>query len=412
MDLKNLENKNVLLFGKSRAFSEEEFIAQMKFHKIGICREYSDNIAFVIDGAMMTPYEEIESEKLYEQKLAEFIKIDTLEKELAREIDEDTLLMSLKLSHDTQRLKNFLKNSSISDNLFFRLISMYSWGGEDFFDNNDNRDVTAGLIARFYENIEQNHNVEYATTGLIHLVSQTKNAKLLEVISKLEPSKNSLKLLKVLAIHSELPKSVIKSFLKFSNDEIKSLLAMRDDCDVDMQDVLYKDGFFEALSYNSHLDKKFIKELYKYSLYAKNIAKHIILDDEIFTIFKDKYYLELAQNISLDNNMLKKLFAKDIVELNYEIYKNSSVSQDILKEAYKDKSYHKALSFNSNTPKDLLLELFKSNDEEILVNLAKNENTPVEILYQLQLDSRFERYVKTNAGFGKYIKTNNIGWKI
>ena len=42
--------------------------------------------------------------------------------------------------------------------------------------------------------------------------------------------------------------------------------------------------------------------------------------------------------------------------------------------------------------------------------LAKNESTPIELLYQLQLDSRYERAVKTNAGFGKHIQTQNIGW--
>jgi hypothetical protein len=43
-------------------------------------------------------------------------------------------------------------------------------------------------------------------------------------------------------------------------------------------------------------------------------------------------------------------------------------------------------------------------------SLAQNENTPVEILYQLQLDSRYERYVKTNAAFGQHIQSENIGW--
>ena len=51
-----------------------------------------------------------------------------------------------------------------------------------------------------------------------------------------------------------------------------------------------------------------------------------------------------------------------------------------------------------------------SKDIEVLLALAKNENTPVDVLYQLQLDSRLERSVKENPSFGKHIQTDNIGW--
>jgi len=47
-----------------------------------------------------------------------------------------------------------------------------------------------------------------------------------------------------------------------------------------------------------------------------------------------------------------------------------------------------------------------------LKSLAKNINTPVEILYQLHLDSRLERIVKENPAFGKHIMVENIGWQV
>ncbi|MDQ1245158.1 MAG: hypothetical protein QG565_1499, partial [Campylobacterota bacterium] len=204
MNLEELKNKTVLLFGKSRAFSSDEFESQMRFHKIGIAKEYSEDVAVVVEGKMMTPYEQNASSTLYEQYGAalEFISIDVLEKELAKHIDADTLMMSLKLSHDKERLKSFLKNSMISDALFFRLLNMYKWGGEDFFENDDNRDVSAALILRFYENIEPNHNVQYATTGLMHLVSQTKSTQLLKAISLLEPIKQNPKIQYAIAMSS------------------------------------------------------------------------------------------------------------------------------------------------------------------------------------------------------------------
>jgi len=44
--------------------------------------------------------------------------------------------------------------------------------------------------------------------------------------------------------------------------------------------------------------------------------------------------------------------------------------------------------------------------------LARNEATPVELLYQFQLDSRLARAVKENASFGKHIQRDNIGWDV
>lgn len=66
---------------------------------------------------------------------------------------------------------------------------MYSLEVKIFLENDDNRDVSAALIGRFYENIERNHNVQYATTGIYHLVQQTTNEQLL-VIANLAPTKN------------------------------------------------------------------------------------------------------------------------------------------------------------------------------------------------------------------------------
>lgn len=68
MNLKELENKTILMFGKSRAFSDDEFMLQMKLHNIHVVKEYSDEVVLIVDGRMMTPYEDNESVKLYEQK--------------------------------------------------------------------------------------------------------------------------------------------------------------------------------------------------------------------------------------------------------------------------------------------------------------------------------------------------------
>ena len=390
MNLADLQNKTILLFGKPRAFSSDEFDAQLKHHNISTCREYSDEVKVVIDGKMMTPYEQNDSDALYEKysKEIEFISIDIFEKELAKYVDEDTLLMSLKLSRDKDRLKSFILNSMISDGLFFKLLKMYSWGEDDFFESDDNRDVSAAFISRFYENIEQNHNVQYATTGFVHLIKQTKNTELLENIFTLKAIKY--------------------------NPKMKMQIAMSEFCSDKIQQMLKKDENYEvkeALSLNKNLNLEIIKEFMKDDNLGSNIAKSINLNDEYFVLLQE-YKIALSLNESLSLEMQKKLSTCRDDEIDYALCLNNNINVEMLHKLLESENEMivNALYENKIMPVELLEEAYKNN--KYFEQLAKNENTPVEILYQLQLDSRYERSVKTNAGFGKHIQQENIGWLV
>ena len=415
MNLETLKNRQMLLLGKPRAFSNEEFFVQLELHHITLVKELQEDIKFILEGRMMTPYEQNLSDELYEKGGYTFLKIDDFERALAQEIDDNVLLMSLKLSNDKERLKSFLQNSCVSDELFFKLLQMYQWSGEDFFENDDNRDVTAALIGRFYENIERNHNVQYATTGLIHLVSQTKKSELLEAISTLEPLSYHPKISLLLAQHPQTPQKVLKRFLREANSEV-----------------------LKAMSANSSLAFALVKELaLKDEAYGKILAKKLVLTQESFELLGD-FAEELAENLTLSDSMQRSLLAHNDLELLKRLAANSALTQEsiealrkidnealtqallqnpnvdeaLLREAYKTPENHLALAKNSATPKDILEALFESGDGAVLEALARNEATPVEILYQLQLDSRFERAVKTNAAFGRHIQSENIGWLV
>ena len=386
MNLKDI-NK-ILLFGKSRAFSDEEFASQMKYHKIEVVREFSDDVTILVDGRMMTPSEQNLSDDLYETQNVNSISIDILEKELARFIDDNTLLMSLKLSHDRERLQSFIQNSCITDALLFKLMKIYSWSGEDFFENDNNRDVSAAFIARFYENIERNHNVQYATTGFIHLVSQAKSSELLEAILLLEPMQFHPKIKKAIAMSSFSNASLQKRLLKMNDSEL-----------------------LEALSMNKTLSLDLVDKLLEEERYASIIAKHRELDDALFKRLL-KYRVSLSQNETLSVTMQMKLLSLESSEIDIAMAMNSSIDAEILKSLLSraDDSQKELIYANSALPIMFLEEAYTKG--EFFASLAKNESTPVDILYQLQLDSRYERAVKTNAGFGKHIQSENIGWLV
>ena len=390
MNLEDIQNKTILFFGKSRAFSSEEFDAQLKYHNISISKEYSDKIVIVVDGKMMTPYEQNENDKLYEEysKTLEFVDIDTFEKELAKKLDEDTLLMSLKLSRDKVRLKSFIVNTMISDELFYKLIKMYDWSNDDFFENDDNRDVSAAFISRFYENIERNHNVQYATTGFIHLIKQTNNPILLENILTLKPIKYNPKMKMQMAVNEYSSEKILKQLQKDDNYEVK-----------------------EALSTNQNLNIDIINAFIDDENLGSNIAKNIKLNDEYFNLLK-KYKVALALNESLTFDMQKKLLSDENIEVKYALALNNNINAEVLNILLDsdNEDIKSALYENTNMPIDKLNKAYQDNI--YYEQLAKNESTPVEILYQLQLDSRYERYVKTNASFGKHIQQENIGWLV
>ncbi|MDA3908461.1 MAG: hypothetical protein PF437_05190 [Sulfurimonas sp.] len=451
MNLSELQNKTVLLFGQSRAFSADEFSAQMKYHKKNLAKEYNEDVVLIVDGKMMTPYEQNASDKLYEEKVdAKFTAIDSLEKELAQHIDADTLLMSLKLSHDKDRLKDFLTNSMINDELFLRLLKMYKWNGDNFFDNDDNRDISAALIVRFYENIERNHNVQYAALGLMHLVTQTKSEEVIEAVAYLEPiqqtmyvstNKANYKIISAIVTNYVTPKNILNLFIKNANSYIRTLIAMRKDCDEEMQLNLVQSedkDVLEALSYNSNLSKQVVKKLLFNEHLATNMARNIRLDDELFDVFcknhpnevaKNEFIsvemqkkliasntqdvrISLATNENIDKTVVVDLFKEDSDELNLALYENSATPQESLEEAYGNVLNHFALANNENTPTRILELLAQSGDVKVLKSLAKNASTPIDILYQLQLDARLDRAVKENPNFGKHIMSENIGWEV
>ena len=98
MNLEQLKNKSILLFGKPRAFSKEEFSKELHYHQITLVDKYCEDVALVIDGKMMTPYEQNDSDSLYEKysKMFEYFNFDF----------DDYALKSL--LEDTKKLLNDL----------------------------------------------------------------------------------------------------------------------------------------------------------------------------------------------------------------------------------------------------------------------------------------------------------------
>jgi hypothetical protein len=386
MNLKNL--KKILLLGKSRAFESKEFLAQLSYHQIDLVDEYSDDVDAVIDGRMMTPYEQNLSDELYEKFGVMSVTIDTLERELAKHIDPNPLLMSLKLSNDKERLLAFIQNTMFDDALFLRLVKLYKWGGEDFFESDENRDVSSAFIARFYENIERNHNIQYATTGFIHLIAQTKSSELLSAIYELSPTKNHPKMLQALAMNPYIDEVLQKRLYQTQDENVQN-----------------------ALSHNTHLTLEMVKKLKSTPNFLANMAQRVVLDSQKLELLSESK-VALSLNATLPLEKQKEFLALGQKEINFALAKNSNLAQEVAFELLKsdDNELLEELYKNSALGEEFVTKAYEKG--EFLASIAQNEVTPIEILYQLQLDSRYERYVRTNEKFGRHIQSENIGWLV
>ncbi|MGD9654619.1 MAG: hypothetical protein AB7U44_05430 [Sulfuricurvum sp.] len=412
MNYEQFSGRSVLLLGKTRALNTEEFDTLLKLHKIERVSSYNDEVALIIEGRMMNPYEQEESARLYEMQNCPIVELSGVEEWLCRSIEPNRLLMSLKLSRNQERLVDFLQNPYITDELFFKLLKLYDWRNEGLFDNDRNRDVTASIIGRFYEDLDRNHNVQYAMSGLAHLIELYGNAELIEAIAELTPIAREIKnpidrsyngVLDAIALHPDTPESLLRQLLT----ERSELLAHRVPLSLE-EELLKVEKLHPILAQNESLSHRGVELLADTA--GELLAKHIVLDETWFERFTAVYLLQLASNPTLTERMQEILIRSEHDEVMNALASNSALSPARCTYLHSLGRFSAALAANPSLSDKILVELSQSNDPSILAALAANPSTPIDVLYQLSLDQRFERSVKTNPAFGKHIQTHNIGW--
>jgi len=414
MKYDEIMGKSVLVLGKTRSLNRDEFETLLKLHTIGIKERFDEEVALIIEGRMMNPLEQDEVARLYGEEVIPIVEISEVERWLCESLDPNRLLMSLKLSRDQERLVDFIQNPYITDELFFKLLKLYDWQGEGFFDTNSNRDVTAAVIGRFYVDLGRNHNVQYAMSGLAHLVEKYGTCELITAISELSPivkelknpSEPSLKgVLDAMALHSATPESLLRLLLK----ERAYLLAHREPLALEQELLALDDEMIgRSLAQNRTLSPAGADSLEQ--KYPEAIARHYPLDNVRFERLLLIHPLPLASNPTLILIMQEKLMAHEESDIYRALASNGALTPQGCDILYALGGYTVELAHNPSLSVELLQKLYHRGDPAVLGALASNPSTPIDLLYQLSLDRRYERSVQTNPTFGKHIQTHNIGW--
>lgn len=457
MKYDDVMGKSVLLLGKTRSLNRDEFETLLKLHAIGIKERFDEEVALIIEGRMMNPLQQDEVARLYQEENIPIVEISKVERWLCESLDPNRLLMSLKLSCDQERLVDFIQNPYITDELFFKLLKLYDWQGEGLFDNDTNRDVTAAVIGRFYVDLGRNHNVQYAMSGLAHLVEKYGNAELITAISQLapiakelkNPSEPSLKgVLDAMALHSDTPEGILKQLLPTR----AALLAHREPLGLESELLALNDEMTnEILAKNPSLSSQGANRLEQH--YPTLIASCYPLDERRFErlltlvtpyssfvipcddtesveesgsrieygMTENEYGMTktgdgmgakvaLASNPTLTASMQERLMAMKDETIFSALARNPALFLQYLEQLFTLEKLDEELASNPSLPQEYLKKLYEKGEEKTLKALSANVSTPVELLHQLSLDQKYERYVKTNAAFGKHIQTYNIGW--
>jgi len=445
MDLNALHAKRILLFGSPRSLSREEFERLLQSAGITLAAQYDEAVAVAVEGRLVNPIEQAELDRLYDVYRIVPVEINAFEQALCSQLDPDRIMMSLKLTRDRERLRSFLQNPHIDDAFFLKLLGMYDWHNEGFFDNDENRDVTAALIGRFYDHIERNHNVQYSALGLMHLIGRHADPALIRALGALPPLRRAVSVqdrqlravLDALAVHPAADETTLKYFLRQGDDALRVLIATRPGLPVPLQQELYRSArsdLLAALAANPDLEGTLADTLFETARYAEIGYRAIRLDDARFGQGLARFAPALAANPSLTLPMQQRLLALPEEPVRSALAANPALqiadalaktgSPETLlalaanpalpSEQFRSLSQtgrcDAALAGNPSAPATLLEALYAKGEPDTLRALAANPATPIVLLQQLQLDARFERAVRGNEAFSAYIKRENIGW--
>ncbi len=448
-----LAGKSVLFVGKTKTMSREDI--ELFLEQSGAVRaddESDESIGMIVFGRLVNPVEEAMCDSM-EKKGIPVVSIEELERYYAATIDRDALLGSLTLFRNKERIINLLNNRAIPDRLYCEILKLYDWEGKGPFETDENRDVAGSLVARYYPDINSNHNIQYSPLGPFLVAAQCDDEKLLEAMAMIpdyEISQRSVDVWMPRTLHESLlinpaiPESLLKKYAGSMIERERAFAAMHEKLPTELQHRLYDNGselVLEALAKNPSLDPSLHERLLKSGIEAVRLSflksqplSDRILDDiqeydedTLRAIGKNRHLSEenalklirsgkssllesLAENERVSPAVYEALYAKKEMAIYRKLATNEAVGEDILQKLLRirDKEVYIGLAANPSMPQVHLKNFSKIRDRGIMAALASNPSTPIDILLGYQTDSELNTIVKRNEAFGAYIK-HNIG---
>jgi len=437
--LENAEGKKLLFLGKEEIFTQKEIDRYLKRYRVTATQNLEEDVVAVVEHHRLNPVEEDISNDAYSQKVPLF-KLTEFEQLLSEEIDDDALLMAIKLGNDQERLVRLLGNAHLSDALFVRLLKLYRFDEEEE-DNRQDRDVIMYTLRRYIDIRPNEEDLLYSYLTLRRLATEAEDPHLLMALTGfpnftfLIRGKEKVTLRETIARNPALDDEVIRRLLSLRDAKVNSALAGNACVSVEvLKDLLARNDaqIHKALAANPGIDNEIFGVLLQK---GKEVAALLLIHQPIDAIrlaqvekagMDEQLFALIGANESLANDVVAKLLEKKNRELFEALSGNKTLSAEILEHIYqKDEEvtfaslarnfstpmwilralYEEntdypeilaALAYNPAVPEKILRELFARENLEINRGLAANASLPMELLDILKVDTRLQNELAQN----------------
>lgn len=450
------QNGTVLFLGRVTNFTAEELSNFLEAQGMNYADKYvGQEVALVVLSTMMTPLEEDSSYALYDAKVPE-VRLAQFEEYYTTHIKPNTLMMSLKLSNDQERLKRLLKNGAFSDEVYLKLFKMYDWGEDGVYDNDDNRDTTISFVERFYRpDSFRDPAMVYSPITLSNIARDAKSADILDAMLSMpnheikQSRKEDIRpknLREIVALNPNIARENIRYLLSFNDNRINGFLACNDSIGSDVQALIFEkadevtklmltqnnslaDEFFTALLQS---DSQIVKSLLTFQKLTESRVQSILeanLPETVLVYLGENQQLEemteklmglnktldlkLASNKQLTTEQLTALYEKYGDEFALELSKNPNLESRLLEKFYTKGDEELVVNIASNpaTPQAILDALVEKNQDIFNRALALNPSTKLIYLEQFALDSELRMLMRQNQTYIESINSAQTGMK-
>lgn len=445
--LSSSEGKKFLFLGREGIFTKDEIARFLKKNGISMTKYLEEGVVATIEHSSLNPVEEDISNNAYDIKIPSY-SLEVFEKLLSEGINDDELLMVIKLSNDQDRIFRLLGNDNISEELFVKLLMMYEWHDEEEDDRND-RDTIMFTLKRYIDIKPNEADLLYSYLTLRRLATEATNPKLLLALIGFQNfeflirGKEKITLHETVARNEHVDKEVIGKLVSLRDKKVDVALACNGSVELSLlQNLLAKNSekINEALATNENInddifntllgkeDKVIQLLLWSQSINTERLA---LVDDQALDT---KLFATIGANERLESDVIDELISRDNEELIYHLAGNNilSVAQlehiyakgldlsfeylavnpassvamlEMLYEKHDESAVRIALAHNKSTPEAILRVLFERDEFEIYKSMASNASVPMELLDILKVDTRLQNELARNEIFVKEYET-------
>ena len=445
--LSSSEGKKFLYLGREGIFTKDEIARFLKKDGISMTKYLEEGVVATIEHSSLNPVEEDISNDAYDEKIPSF-SLEAFEKLLSDGINDDEILMGIKLSNNQDRIFRLLGNENIKEELFIKLLMMYEWHDEEEDDRND-RDTIMYTLRRYIDIKPNEADLLYSYLTLRRLATEATNPKLLLALIAFQNfeflirGKEKVTLRETLARNAYLDKEVISKLVSLRDKKVDVALACNPSVELSLlQSLLAKESvkINEALSTNENIDNEIFNALLakedkvvQLLLLSQSInAERLVLVDaqgldaklfatiganeclesdvidELINRDNEELIYHLAANDILSVAQLENIYAKKIVSSFEYLAVNPACSVEMLEmfyDKYSESAIRIALAHNKSTPEAILRALFARDEFEIYQSMASNASVPLELLDILKVDTRLQNELAENEIFVKEYET-------